>query len=262
MILTDLVRAEARAGEPASALTRAAEDLGHLLLEDKPPARVVTGAAQYISALRKNGREAALAMLASGRDELRARTGNPAEYEHLQGVLVQLMERTRSIDAALEGIDLIRIPFGAETEEERLGVFLDLAAHEPEKTLDRTADDYRALLVHRAPGDTLATAGARMCHLLDMLALTDQQERASEVFATIQDRATSGEQGQKSPEQAVQRFSEQLALTGSVDKALTASLLGGISAGPGTVEQGDDFVIIGGIRIPRTKPEADSTPTP
>lgn len=254
-VLAELVRAEAVSGDARYALENAVEDMGHVLNEDAQPARVAAYTEQFVAALRTSGRKAAWSMLATMRDELRARTGSPAEYQRLQDVVARLMAETHSINAAMEGIDLIRIPVGTETEDERLKLFLDIAARESEKSLDRTASDYRAILVHRTPGESLTVAGGRMCRVLETLALKRQQERASEVFATIQGGVASGRYGKLTADEALQRFSEQMVLSKSVDDALAAlaaSTTGGVPAGPATVQQSDDAVVIGGIRIPRT----------
>ena len=94
-----------------------------------------------------------------------------------------------------------------------------------------------------------------MVAVLHALSVGRQQEKAAEVFAAIQVGSRNGRFGDMTGDEVVQRFTEALALTGSAEKALDClrARQAGMPAGPGTVKQDDEFVIIGGVKVPKTQ---------
>lgn len=106
------------------------------------------------------------------------------------------------------------------------------------------------------------TAAARESHA-PLPALTEQYAQLREAlgacraanatadtFAFIETELRNGTFGTDSREQVTARFIEGLGLTGKVDDARAYTLSAHGSSG-GTVENGDDAVVIGGIRIPK-----------
>ena len=254
MVLSECLTAERR-GNDWNALSNANEDMGHLLDMSGDPARVLAFTAQFSAALQVNRRDEVWNAMTHARDEMKARAGSDTALAQVEALLVRLLEKTRSFPAALEGVDLVRIPMGSETEEDRVRLFLDIAGREPEGGGGaHAADDYRAVMVHRLPTETLLEAGQRMLALFDTLALSKQQGRAAEAFCAIQEGTREGRFGSRSADETVQKLAEAMVTSRSLDDAMASlgSHGGAVPAGPSTVETGDDYVVIGGIRVPRS----------
>lgn len=204
---------------------------------------------------RREGCEGALAMVDALVDGTSSRAASPSEAARLRPTLFTLIEATRSVSTALEGLDLVRVAVGDETEEQRLRLFTDIAARESEKTLQDTAADYRTVLVHRRPGETLVEAGSTFVRVLELLGLGRQQERAREVFAVLQEGMKTGAYGRRGMDDVLAEFGQAMTMARSVDDALRAisGSRTGAGTGPGSVETRDDEVVIGGIRVPRSR---------
>jgi hypothetical protein len=235
--------------EQVIATTRKMEDLA---ADDLQLAWVAN---RWATTARKEGVEQADSLLATLGDGLLGRTASRVEAEQLRPILFKLLDATGSLEACSEGLDLVRVAIGKESQEDRIKLFTDIAAYESQATLPETAAHYRAVMVHRRPDEPLMQAGQTFVEVLKTLTLGRNQARAVEVFTTLQDGLSKGRFGSKTVEEVLAEFGQAVTLGRSIDDAL-AALEGkgagnGISAGPATVEKDGDSVVIGGIRIPR-----------
>lgn len=201
--------------------------------------------------LREAGASAALRFLQDATATLAAKGGSKAEDEKVQETFYKLVNATGSVEAAFEGVDLVRITVGNERFEERLGIFLMIAARESESSLAQTAEHYRSLLVHRDPKEGLVKTADRFLRLIEGMGVGRHQGRAPEVFAAIQADLVAGAITCAQADERVESFLRNLALSNDVDRAVGA--MTSSAGGPaGDITPGEDFVVIGGVRIPRS----------
>ena len=254
-LLARLVRAQFTNGRDASRYTleRATKDMSNLLAIEPDATALTSLGTLYAAAVSEDKGDDALAIVKQARHQIAVRAGSPAEKTRLDGQLVKLAEATRSLSAALEGVELLRIPAGSESSDAREKLFLDIARAETTGTGALAASDYRALLVNRLPSESLIDAGNRFLALQGVLATAGQQPRTAEVFAFVQQGTREGRFGALSANDAMRRISENLALSRSLDDAMAALTApsAGVPAGDATVKNGDDCVIIGGVRVPK-----------
>lgn len=200
--------------------------------------------------LRKSGADAAKELLKETMADLRSKAVGDQGDREVEDLFFTLLGATGSLEASSEALDLVRIPVGEEKLEERLGLLLAVAARESEATLPQSAAHYRTVLVHRHPSEGLVPTGERFVRLLQGMAVGRHQDRAPDVFAQVQ--APLGSQGFDATEAdgRVDRFLRNLALSNDVDRALEAMALGE-DGKPGGIQTSEEYVEIGGVRIPR-----------
>lgn len=181
------------------------------------------------------------------------------EHTRLLGIYRRFIDAARSEGAATEGLDLVRMPAGAETEEQRVKLFVDLAEASNEENRRYAADVYRAVLGHRHPGQGLLEAGNIMIKLMKYLGPCAKQDRAIEVFAELQ-------QGKRPvDDEMLKAFGMKLVASGSVDDALRAAQGAHSIAESGAqiIDTSDDIVVIGGVTLKvkgSEEPEKKETP--
>lgn len=201
--------------------------------------------------LRNSGSKAAVDFLARASQALSAKGGSKDADEKVQETFYKIMSATGSVEAAFEGVDLVRIAVGNERFEERLGIFLMIAAREGESTLGKTAEHYRSVLVHRDPKEGLVKTAERFLRLIEGMSVGRHQAHAPAVFAAVQADLVSGKITPSQADERVESFLRNLALSNDVDRA--AEAMTSSAGGPaGEIKPGEDFVDIGGIRIPRS----------
>lgn len=201
--------------------------------------------------LRSSGAKAAVEFLARASEALDAKGGSKDADERVQETFYKIMAATGSVEAAFEGVDLVRIAVGNERFEERLGIFLMIAAREGESTLGLTAEHYRSVLVHRDPKEGLVKTAERFLRLIEGMSVGRHQAHAPAVFAAVQADLVAGRITPAQADERVESFLRNLALSNDVDRA--AAAMTSSAGGPaGEIKPGEDFVDIGGIRIPRS----------
>jgi hypothetical protein len=191
-------------------------------------------------------------------------------HERLLGIYRQFLEAAQSEGAASDGLDLVRIPAGKDTEEQRIQLFNDLAKASMEKNRKKTADAYRALLAHRRQAQSLTEAGQAMMKIMKYLGTCDKQDCAIDVFAELQQM---NDRGAGSDDEMLIAFGKTLALSGSVDDALKAARQAlPNDTGPEaqrSITIDDDTVNIGGVILkkhgaeetsPRDEAEPEDSP--
>ncbi|GEM_PF-3249122 len=157
----------------------------------------------------------------------------------------RFLDAARSEGAASDGLDLVRMPTGNESEEQRVQLFIDIAEASTDNNRKNAADAYRALLIHRQPDQSLLEAGGILLKLMKYLGPSDKQDRALEVFAGMQ-------QGSSTVDEAMlNAFGRALVTNGSVDDALKAALRVHASGESGAqmIDTYEDVVVIGGIPL-------------
>jgi hypothetical protein len=199
---------------------------------------------------RQGGARRALASLEQVAGSLRSGAFGAGAQAELQELFFRLLKASSSASAALEGIDLVRIPAGSESLQERVKLFCDIAARESESTLAQTAVHYRGVLVHRAPDETLASAGGRFLRLLQGMTVGRHQDRVVEIFASIQEGLRAGRYPAHRADEMVEAFLAALAVSGDVERARQA-LMGSSEAPTGKIEDTEEAIVIGGVAIPR-----------
>jgi hypothetical protein len=221
----------------------AVHDLNNLVKYTDTPARFAQVSAAFTATVREQGRDAAYALLqklSKGSSSLR----DPARDE----MLLQLVQASGSLNAGVEGVDLVRIRVKDESDAERLQLFLDIA-----KSSGKEASAlYRCLLAERLPDETLGQCGARLLKLAEAMSLTKNGEHTADVFAYLQCHSKDA----AAADAAVDRLTSALVVSRSLEDALRVIASDrdhGVPAGPSTVERGEEAVIIGGIRIPKSE---------
>ncbi len=196
------------------------------------------------------GYEAASRVLSQTQEVIATRAANnPQRQEQLEDLFFSLLSASGSIAAASEGMDLVRISVGTESQEDRTRLFTDIARRLPAGSTDQTSYCYRTILAERAGSESLATTGERFCKLLEGMAVGRHQDQATEVFTYFQQDLREGKSDPRQTDQRVTQFLQNLVLHDDVEKALQASFGGPTSQG--SVAQQEDAVVIGGVRVPR-----------
>lgn len=167
-----------------------------------------------------------------------------------QTTLLTLVNGTRSIGAATEGMDLVRIPLTGETLEEREQVFLNLGQHLSPTQNHRTAEFYRTVMAEKLPADSLATTGNRLGRIHHACQAEHREDKALGAFRAIQRQLREKPHTAEQAEEVVQKFLSALLLGRDVKGALAAAEEGKTASG---VQEGERQVIIGGVRVPRRR---------
>lgn len=180
-------------------------------------------------------------------------TASPAERARQVAATFAPMRRafahgldTEATRRANEAARLVSLPVGDETLAQRIAVMESLVAHR----LSDPITAYRTLLVRRVEGESLARTAERMGHLLTGLGALNAQDRALDVFCTLQEafRKDSG----LHRDEVIERFDEAIAISGDVERAIAAATAP--TRNQGTITQDRETVSIGGIRLPRNRP--------
>lgn len=196
------------------------------------------------------GYEQANRVLSQTQEVIAARAANnPQRQEQLEDLFFSLLSASGSIAAASEGMDLVRISVGNESQDDRTRLFTDIARRLPAGSTDQTSFCYRTILAERVGSESLATTGERFCRLLEGMAVGRHQDQAAEVFTYFQQDMREGKSDPRQTDQRVTQFLQNLVLHDDVEKALKASFGGPTSQG--SVAQQEDAVVIGGVRVPR-----------
>jgi hypothetical protein len=167
-----------------------------------------------------------------------------------QTTLLTLVHGTRSLSAAQEGMDLVRIPLSDETLEQREQVFLNLGRYLAPAENHRTAEFYRTVLAEKLPEENLATTGDRLGRIYHACATENRANQALGAFRSIQRKLREEPHTPEQANQVVQKFLNAL-LLGRDTKGALASLDDPTQGN--SVAQGERHVVIGGIRVPRRK---------
>lgn len=202
-----------------------------------------------LPAVRLHGPQAAQRVLAQADETLSEISAPGPEKERLTQLFFKLHETVPSVEACLEGLDLVRIPVEGSTEEQRLAVFEAIGARQSSETLPDTARHYRAVLVHRGPDESLSQAGGRFVKLLTGLSIGRNQQRAPGIFAAIQKGVRDSTCTSEQADSMVDSFLSNLMVSNSLEKALaTAQFSENLD---GTIAEDEDTLVVGGFEVPR-----------
>lgn len=149
---------------------------------------------------------------------------------------------TRGLEAAVEGLELVRIPAGQESMNERLELFEQLSRCLPPEQRDETTPLYRMILAQRHPSDSLQGTGKRF---LDLRSLTGDEE-AREAFMRIQELAHDPAEADRMVFELVQAL-----LLEQDRKEALGRILGQTDLPQSQVEARADSVLVGGVRVRR-----------
>lgn len=243
-VATAVFAALVQAGKATGQAVENADSLAGKLYDACQDAYELARQARLVCSTYQNeGFEAAEETWNRTQDAILTRAGENGQLrQELEEIFFQLLSDTGSFSATEEGLDLVRVRVGPETQEERNALFRDISRRLPAGQVDQTPACYRTVLAERQEDDTLLETGSRFCSLLHGMAMGRHQERAIEVFCALQ-------RG-RSRDECVKSFLTHLALTNDVDASLKAALdpAGGAL---GSVEVREDAILIGGVRIPR-----------
>lgn len=170
-----------------------------------------------------------------------------------QTTMLTLVNGTRSISAAQEGMDLVRIPLSDETLEQREQVFLNLGRSLAPAENHRTAEFYRTVLAEKLPDENLGRTGDRLGRIYHACAAENRANQALSAFRSIQRKLRAQPHTPEEADKVVQKFLNAL-LLGRDTKSAIASLDDPTQGA--SVAQGERHVVIGGIRVPRKKAAA------
>ncbi len=221
-----------------------------LFAECATPFELARKTALVSATYARQGYEQANRVLSQTQEVIAARAANnPQRQEQLEDLFFSLLSASGSIAAASEGMDLVRISVGNESQEDRTRLFTDIARRLPAGSTDQTSLCYRTILAERVGSESLATTGERFCRLLEGMAVGRHQDQAAEVFTYFQHDMREGKSDPRQTDQRVTQFLQNLVLHDDVEKAMKASFGGPTSQG--SVAQQEDAVVIGGVRVPR-----------
>ncbi|GMU58162.1 MAG: hypothetical protein AMXMBFR33_73080 [Candidatus Xenobia bacterium] len=149
---------------------------------------------------------------------------------------------TRGLEAAVEGLELARIPVAQESMNDRLALFEQLSRCLPPEQRDETTPLYRMILAQRHPSDSLQATGKRF---LELRSLTGDEE-AREAFRRIQEQAHDPAEADR----MVFELAQALLMEQDRKEAL-ARILGQTDLPQSQVETRADSVLVGGVRVRR-----------
>lgn len=161
----------------------------------------------------------------------------------------ELRNATGSHVAAQAGVNLVRIPTwcsttGAESLEERKGVYVRLAETLPESARDQTPEVYEELLIHRHADESLAKTADRFSMLLSSCSMTGCPMLAPVLFGMLQEN----------PPEAVDERIVEFVQAVTVGRPLGEALVHLEPRVAQTVQVEETRVTIGGIVLNRRKP--------
>jgi hypothetical protein len=158
----------------------------------------------------------------------------------------ELRAATGSHVAAQAGVNMVRIPThctpsGAESLEERKGVYIRISQALPESARDQTPEVYQELLINRHTDEPLSKACDRFCTLLTACAATGCPMLAPALYEIVQENPAEG------LDEKIARFGKAIAIGSPLPDALS-QLEPKVAQ---SIQVEDDYVIVGGIVLNR-----------
>lgn len=205
------------------------------LVRETPQPEALTGA--LIPIIRREGGARAVAQAEAIRRGLEESAPPGRLRDRANEIFAALFSQVPSVQACLEGVDLVQIGVGEESVEQRQALFQQIGAVETDPSL--TSAHYRAVLAHRVTGESLERGAARMVTLLKALKATDQQRGGASVFAAVNARA-GGDSGRA--DSLALDFARTLVTTSSLAQAVESIQAGdyiSIQQEEGLVRVGD-----------------------
>lgn len=160
----------------------------------------------------------------------------------LRDAFERVVAGTSSLEAAVEGLELVRIPVGVEPMNERLELFEQLSRCLPPEQKDATTPLYRMILAQRHPCDSLQVTGKRF---LELRSVTGDEE-AREAFRRIQEQAHDPAEADRMVNELVRAL-----LMEPDHKQALGRILGQTDLPQSQVETRGDSVLVGGVRVKR-----------
>ena len=192
----------------------------------------------------------ALAVLDKVRDHLDEEAVDVAGQFEVRNDLLRLTVATGNISSAVEALELVRLPGGAESRAQRMAAVEHLAALVPERRADASGD-LKTILLHRLPGDSIEAEVLRFSVVQMAAGASKQPDRVRAVFTRLQEtvRAVGGDP--QMADDAARRLGEAVALSSDLDRALTVSLQPHKAPASGDVRvETDGTLVVGGVRVP------------
>lgn len=111
--------------------------------------------------------------------------------------------------------------------------------------------EYTTVLEHRPGGESLAEATSRMAALLSAVRGEKASDQACDAFTFVTDSISNGPLAGRSPSEVTANLIETLLLNGDLDTAKNRVLSDPKKSG--SVDRQEDYVVIGGIKVPVQK---------
>lgn len=176
-------------------------------------------ASTALSLVRSHGPEQALEKMAKVGEALQRSYPAGLLRERAGELFNRLFEAVPSAEAALEGAELVEIPSGPETLDQRIEAFQILGQKSPPAALHRTAANFRTLLARRLPNESLSAAATKFASIIAVLPEAEQ-DFAPSIFSTVQSKANG--QVERADELA-ERFVKNYLTTNSLAESIRAA---------------------------------------
>lgn len=180
-----------------------------------------------------------------------ALVGEPADLSRAARYAGMVADGAAKYDLA-QIFDTLLVPVGAEPLAEREAALATLW------NAERTADvkevateavrDFEAIAATQYPGDSLSDTAQLF---VELMRAVHQPETARVVMGRLQTARLTGEFPDSTTRQLVERFLEAYVVNPDIDAAMAA--LHRTEKDPGTVVNGPDEVVIGGIKLPKRR---------
>ncbi|MDQ7821656.1 MAG: hypothetical protein RDV48_02550 [Candidatus Eremiobacteraeota bacterium] len=197
--------------------------------------------------------------LAAYRETRESFKDNPAGF----AVFLDLAKSLERYDTTKEAYDLITAPVREESLEDRKEVFLRIAencapqapmhasqAEVNEKKGKEAVENYRIISTKLNNAENLKDGAARFEKLASVMGGEKRGEEARDAFAFIAAEMERGSFPGKSAQEVTEELMKILLITDSLAQAKTQLLH---PQSGNKIEEGDDFVIIGGVMLPVKK---------
>lgn len=200
--------------------------------------------------------------------DLSQRHPDSAGYEQVAATFDHLLTRLGRLDGAQRALEVLTLPVGQASASARMGVvdhLVDLAGPElaaarkdkwrkgPDP-LEEILSDYLAIAAACDGNEALEAVAGSFADLRGALTLRGRSKETRACFEFLENGRRAGLFTAKERDAAIRDFVEELVKCDSTDQARASMLAGARPRGPATVERQEDWVVVGGVRIPVKRP--------
>ncbi|MCA9792097.1 MAG: hypothetical protein KC910_09895, partial [Candidatus Eremiobacteraeota bacterium] len=222
-LYSELLGATVDSGVRGYDANKPATDLYRALIAGESTYDVAKTAKLILPVLQQRGPQAARTVLNRTTEKMANMAGPGGDRQTLSDIFFELHDAVPTISACMEGIDLVRIAVDDTSLADRIALFKAIGNRESADTLGDAAAHYRAVLVHKAPKESLLKAGERFQKLLVGLSIGRNQGRAVEIFAALQKGITSGDYTSDKADQVLTEFLGHLTVAKTLEEALATA---------------------------------------
>lgn len=178
---------------------------------------------------------------------------------------IEIADATKAFTASKDAYELLKKPVRDETFDDRKGILIDIVKDSKIKSKNPNYNDereaakegvesYKTIMTRLDASENLSEAADRFKLLLRVLAGENQNTESCDAFSFIADEMAKGTFKDKTARQVTEDLAQILLITDSLEMAKT-QLLHPSNQGTNVIEEEDDFIIIGGVKLPVKKGE-------